>query len=266
MTNKEENPNKRKIQKFYSKIAQAIRKYNLIQEGDKIMVGVSGGKDSMSLLDSLVTRRKYRKEKYEIIAVHIDVVNVPYSIDKEYITDYCKQNDIQFIFEQIDVDFKKDPSKSHCFVCSWHRRKRLFELTGEHNCNKLALGHHLDDAIETLLINMCYHGSISSMPASLKMFNGRLELIRPLILLTNNEIRSFANMMGFPSEKEVCPYDDKTKRNQAAEIINEIEKRFKPGRKGLFNSMSKIYTEYLPVEHGKNPVIDGLNVNRESES
>lgn len=262
MKNKEDDPNKRKIHKFYSKIAQAIKKYNLIQDGDRIMVGVSGGKDSMSLLAALVNRKKYSKERYEIIAVHIDVEDVPYSIDQEYIADFCKQNDINFIVEKINVDFEKDPSKSHCFVCSWHRRKKLFELTDEHNCNKLALGHHLDDAVETLLINMCFHGSISSMPASLKMFNGRLELIRPLILLTNSEIRSFSSIMGFPSEKEVCPYDDKTKRNQAAEIVNEIEKRFKPGRKGLFNSMSKIYTEYLPIEHGKNAVIDGLNVKR----
>lgn len=266
MTKKEDNPDKRKSQKFYSKIAQAIKKYNLIQDGDRIMVGVSGGKDSMSLLASLAGRQRFSKEKYSIVAVHIDVENVPYSIDQEYIADFCKQNNIPFIVEKITVDFEKDPGKSHCFVCSWHRRKRLFELTGEHNCNKLALGHHLDDAVETLLINMCYHGSISSMPASLKMFGGRLELIRPLILLTNSEIRSFATMMKFPSEKEVCPYDDKTKRNQAAEIIREMEKRFKPARKGLFNSMSKIYTEYLPVEHGKNPVIDGLNVYRETES
>lgn len=263
---KEDNPNKHKTHKFYSKISQAIKKYDLIHDGDRIMVGVSGGKDSMSLLATLAGRIKYNKEKYEIVAVHIDVENVPYSIDQDYIAKFCEENNIKFIVEQITVDFDKDPSKSHCFVCSWHRRKRLFELTVEHNCNKLALGHHLDDAIETLLINMCYHGSISSMPASLKMFDGRLELIRPLILLTNNEIRSFATMMGFPSEKEVCPYDDKTKRNQAAEIIHEMEKRFKPARKGLFNSMSKIYTEYLPIEHGKNPVIDGLNVYRDSES
>jgi tRNA 2-thiocytidine biosynthesis protein TtcA len=262
---KDNNPDKRKIQKFYSKISQAIKNYQLIQDGDRIMVGVSGGKDSMSLLASLASRRRFHKENYELIAVHIDVENVPYEIDQNYIAQFCNENNIKFIVEQITVDFEKDPSKSHCFVCSWHRRKRLFELTAENNCNKLALGHHLDDAIETLLINMCYHGSISSMPASLQMFGGRLTLIRPLILLTNAEIRKFADMMGFPSEKEVCPYDDKTKRNQAAEIIQEMEKRFKPARKGLFNSMSKIYKEYLPIEFGKNPIIDGLNVYRDSE-
>jgi tRNA(Ile)-lysidine synthetase-like protein len=260
-----ETPNKselRKTKSFYSKLAQGIKNYKLIENGDRILVGVSGGKDSMSLLSGLATRLKYKKEGYEIVAVHINVENVAYSIDREYIADFCKLHNIDFIVDTINVDFEKDPSKSHCFVCSWHRRKRLFELTEKYNCNKIALGHHLDDAIETLLINMCYHGCISSMPASLKMFNGRIELIRPLILLTNKEIRSFAEISGFPSEKEVCPWDDKTKRNQAAEIITEMEKRFKPTRKGLFKAMSKIYKDYLPVEHGHNPIIDGLNVSK----
>lgn len=260
MNSQKDNQKTAKIRKFESKVSQAVKKYNLINPGDRIMIGISGGKDSMSLLAALNSRKNYSKEKFEIIAIHIEVDYVPYSIDKQYITDFCKQNNIIFIIEKIHVDFEKEPGKSKCFVCSWHRRKRLFELTAEHNCNKLALGHHLDDAVETLIINMCYHASISSMPASLSMFNSRIELIRPLILLTKNEINIFAKQMGFPSEKELCPYEDKTKRNQAAEIISEMEKRFKPARKGIFNSMSKIHKEYLPVETNKNPIIEGLNL------
>ncbi|MDR2010515.1 MAG: tRNA 2-thiocytidine(32) synthetase TtcA [Bacteroidales bacterium] len=255
MEKQQDNSGKRTIQKTHSKIGKAIKEYDLIHEGDRIMIGVSGGKDSMTLLSVLATRRRFSNIKYDIVAVHIDVENVPYSIDQEYIAGFCKEYDIDFVVEKITVDFEKDPGKSHCFVCSWHRRKRLFELTKIYNCNKLALGHHLDDAIETLIINMCYHGSISSMPATLKMFNGRIDLIRPLILLTNQEIRKFAVTMGFPSEKEVCPYEDKTKRTQAGEIIREMEKRFKPARKSIFKSMQKIFVEYLPVEHGKDPVI-----------
>jgi tRNA(Ile)-lysidine synthetase-like protein len=264
MKKDENKAEKRKTTLFYSKLSKAIKEYDLIKDGDRIMIGVSGGKDSMSLLSGLTSRLQFRKENYKIIAVHIDVENVPYSIDNEYIKDFCDQHNIEYIIDKINVDFDKDPSKSHCFVCSWHRRKRLFELTEKYNCNKLALGHHLDDAVETLLINMCYHGSISSMPASLSMFNGRIELIRPMILLTNKEIRDFATIMNFPSEKETCPWDDKTKRNQAGEIIREMEKRFKPARKGIFKSMSKIYIDYLPIESGKNPIIDGLNVYRDN--
>ncbi len=250
----------RKTKNFYSKLSKGIRNYNLLEDGDRILVGVSGGKDSMSLLSGLATRLRYRKENYTLVAVHIDVENVPYSIDRDYIQDFCDKHSIEFIIDTITVDFSTDTNKSQCFLCSWNRRKRLFELSEKYNCNKIALGHHLDDAVETLLINMCYHASISSMPASLKMFKGRIELIRPMILLTNKEILDFAKIQGFPTEKETCPWDDKTKRNQAGEIIQEMEKRFKPARKSLFKSMSKIYTEYLPVEDGKNPIIDGLNV------
>lgn len=256
---------KRKQQKIFSNLGKAINKYNLLSDGDRIMIGVSGGKDSMTLLSALATRRTYGKENYDIVAVHIDVENVPYSIDEEYIDNFCQKHNIKFISEKISVDFEQDPKKSHCFVCSWHRRKRLFELTNEHNCNKLALGHHMDDALETLIINMSYHGCISSMPAKLDMFNGKIQLIRPLILLTNNEIASFAKMMGFPSEKENCPYEDKTKRSQAGEVLKEMEKRFGSAKKSLFKSMSKIQTEYLPVEDDVNPVIDSLNIYNKSK-
>lgn len=251
---------KRKVKLVYSKIGQAINKYNLIADGDRIMVGVSGGKDSMTLLATLATRRRFSKEKYDLVAVHVDVENVPYSVDREYIADFCQKNEVQFVYETINVDFEQDAKKSKCFVCSWHRRKRLFELTREYNCNKLALGHHLDDAVETLIINMCYHNSISSMPASLKMFDDRVELIRPLILLTNNEIRQFAAVMGFPLEKAKCPYENKTKRYQAADIIADIEKRFPDARHNIFKSMQKIFIEYLPEEDGTNPIVSGLNV------
>jgi tRNA(Ile)-lysidine synthetase-like protein len=252
---RKDHTEKKEIQQIYSKVGKAIQKYDLVDDGDRILVGVSGGKDSMTLLASLASRRKFCKEKYEIFAVHINVENIPYEIDQDYIADFCKNEGIEFIVENITVDFARAGEKSHCFFCSWHRRKKLFELTKTLNCNKLALGHHLDDAIETLLINMCYHGSISSMPAKLKMFDGRIDLIRPLILLTNQEIKIFASQMGFAAQKEVCPYEDKTKRAQAGEIINEMEKRFKPARKNIFNSMQKIFIEYLPQEDGKNSII-----------
>ena len=256
---------KRKVKHVYSKIGQAINRYGLISDGDRIMVGVSGGKDSMSLLATLATRRRFGKENYNIVAVHVDVVNVPYLADTDFIADYCAKYGVEFVCERINVDFDQDPGKSKCFVCSWHRRKRLFELTREHDCNKLALGHHLDDAVETLLINMCYHNSISSMPAKLPMFDGRVELIRPLILLTNNEIRQFASIMGFPTERAKCPFEDKTKRRQSGDIIADIEKRFPDARHNIFKSMQKIFVDYLPVENEVDPIIRGVNVkNRNS--
>ncbi|HOL97640.1 MAG TPA: tRNA lysidine(34) synthetase TilS [Bacteroidales bacterium] len=251
---------KTEIRKFYSKLSKAIQNFNLISEGDRILIGVSGGKDSVSLLHGLARLKKYEKTNFEIFAAHIEITSVPYKIDKTYLENFCYENNIKFIFEKIDVDFSERKNKSHCFVCSWHRRKKLFETAHSFNCNKLALGHHLDDAIETLIINMCYHNSISSMPAKLDMFDGKIQLIRPLILLKNEEIKKFASAMNIPAEIETCPFDDKTKRNQAGEIVKEMENRFKFAKNSIFNSMSKIYLKYLPVPENENPIIEDLNV------
>jgi tRNA(Ile)-lysidine synthase TilS/MesJ len=144
------------------------------------------------------------------------------------------------------VDINANPKKAPCFVCSWHRRKRLFELTKELKCNKLALGHHMDDALETLLMNMIYHGSISSMPASLKMFGGRMQLIRPLIELTNQEMLDVANERAYPKLKNICPYGDDTKRSGVKALIESMASMNQHARKNLFRSMSSIFSEYLP--------------------
>ena len=100
----------------------------------------------------------------------MEATGIGYQIDREKLTAFCKSLEVPLHYRTIEPDLEKDPSKSVCFVCSWHRRKVLFDLTRELNFNKLALGHHRNDAIETLLMNMIYHGSVSSLPYSLKMF------------------------------------------------------------------------------------------------
>lgn len=251
---------KAEVRKFYSKLSQAVNKFNLINEGDSILIGVSGGKDSLSLLSGLIKLKSYKKINFNILAAHIEISNVPYKIDKTYIKNLCEQNNIKFFIEKVEVDFSQKGNKSNCFVCSWHRRKLLFQLAQKNNCNKLALGHHMDDALETLIINMCYHGSISSMPAKLEMFDGLIQLIRPLILLKNDEIKKYAYAMKIPGEIEVCPFDDKTKRAQAAEVLSFMESKFKHAKTSVFKSMSKIYTKYIPCEDGHYPIINDLNV------
>lgn len=255
-----ESKNSKVINKFHTKLRQAIRKYDLIHDNDKILVGISGGKDSLSLLTALSKFKNHAKQNFEIIAIHIKVKNLDYKVNISFIENFCKDNNINFIINEININFTKNQKKSTCFVCSWHRRKRLFELCKEYKCNKLALGHHLDDAIETLLMNMCFHASISSLPASLEMLNGELKLIRPLILHKNKEIIEFSSAMNFPKELKLCPHSDKTKRIELAKLIDEIEEKIKPARNNIFNSMSKIYREYIPIENGKDPIIKGLNL------
>lgn len=227
-------------------IGRTIYKQQLIDENDRILVGLSGGKDSLVLLETLADRRKYLPFKFEIIAAHINIKNVSYEINNSYLKSLCSNLNIPIHFKTISIDLNKDPKKSTCFICSWQRRKELFLLTKELSCNKLALGHHMDDANQTLLMNMIYHGSISSLPYKLNMFDGRIWLIRPLLDQLEDKMKKYADIREYPKEAKLCPYGDKTKRNELKELLISIRKIHRKAPVNIFRSGSKIYEEYLP--------------------
>jgi len=237
---------RRHIEYVKNKVAKAITDYKMIEVGDKVLVAVSGGKDSLVMLETLSAFKHYDIVDYELEALHINVTDVPYQVDTEFLDDYCKNLGIKLNIEQVEAGIENRGKKGHCFVCSWHRRKTLFTFAKENGFQKLALGHHLDDAVETLMINMAYHGNISSIPGKLSMFDGVLNIIRPLILLTNKDTREFANIMKYPSHKKPCPYEDITKRTTARELIKQLESIHPKARFNLFNSMGNIDEEYLP--------------------
>ena len=166
---------------FFRKAGKAIYDYELIEPGDRILVGVSGGKDSLALLEVLALRARDPKQNYMVVAAHIAVENVAYEVDGEYVRQFCEQLGVEFIHRTIATAVKEDSGKPVCFVCSWNRRKTLFGIAKEYGCNKLALGHHRDDAIESLLMSMMFNGTIASMPPKLAMFDRTFTLIRPFI-------------------------------------------------------------------------------------
>lgn len=233
---------------LYKKVGYTIGKYQLMEADDRVMIGVSGGKDSLFLLEALANRRKYLPFKINLMACHVHIHEVGYKVNIEYLENFCKNLDVPFILEELSVNLLENPKKAPCFVCSWHRRKKLFELTKKLGFNKLALGHHMDDALETLVMNMIYHGSMSSMPASLKMFDGRMYLIRPLIELANNDIAEYALQKGYPALESQCPYGDDTRRDSVKSLINTMAAMNKHARKNMFRAMSNIFAEYLPAQ------------------
>lgn len=241
---------KKLIEIVRHKIGKTIAEYNLIEDGDSILVGLSGGKDSLVLLETLSERRKYVPINYNLVAVHVNVLNIPYSVDKEYLSDFCKNLNVDFIYKETEYEHKD--GKSHCFFCSWSRRKIFFELSKELNIGKVATGHHLDDAIETLFMNMVYHGSICSLPASFTMFDGRLQFIRPMIQVQESMLVEYAAISNYPKLKSVCPHDHSTKRKQMRSFIEQLQNENPQAKQNLFNSMSKIIPEYLP---GKNHIL-----------
>jgi len=225
-----------------------MRDHSLISEGDQVLVGLSGGKDSMILLEALAERKSAVPFEFNLIAAHIEAAGIGYEIDIEGLASFCASLDVPLHRRTIEPDLKKDPSKTTCFICSWYRRKALFDLTRKLNCNKLALGHHRNDAIETLLMNMIYHGSISSLPYSLKMFEGRIHLIRPLMDLDERLLDEYAGLNGLVQIEKSCPHEDLTRRENIARLLRQIEDLNEKGPTNIFKSMDKIFEEYLPLK------------------
>ncbi len=234
------------IRKIIKQTGDAINHHHMINDGDKILVAVSGGKDSLSLLDILSERRKFLPINYELHAIHIITNDVPYEIDQNFLTNFCKQLDVHLHIIKTHAGIEEKPNKKPCFTCSWNRRKELFEFAKNNEFKKIAFGHHLDDAIETLMMNMVMHANISSIPPTLEMFNKNLLIIRPLIYNTNLEMIKYAHIKQFVSLKKECPYEDHTYRNHARIWIDQFEKLNPQARINLFKSMNNIDIEYLP--------------------
>jgi len=236
----------RHIEYVKNHVAKAIGKYQLIDDNDRVLVAVSGGKDSLVLLETLSVLRKYDFLKFELEALHINVDDVPYQVDNKKLSDLANLLSVKLHFKQINANLENRGKKSSCFVCSWHRRKALFSFANENGFQKLAFGHHMDDAVETLLINMAYHGNISSIPAKLNMFDGALQAIRPLILLSNKDTREFARIRNYPKLKAECPFENKTYRKTARDFIKQLDTFHPKAKLNFFNSMKNIDKDHLP--------------------
>lgn len=234
------------IREFFRKVGKAIHDYRLIEDGDRVLVGVSGGKDSLALLDVLASRAKASKQHYAVVAAHIDVEEVDYEVDVDYLQAFCDRLGVPFLHHSIRVDMERNPKKPACFVCSWYRRKMLFDIAREEGCGKLALGHHRDDAVESLLMSMIFNATVSSMPARLSMFEGTFMLIRPLIYLSDEETARYASIQRFRPQRKRCPHERATRRQDVEGLLRRMEAISPHARANLFAAMRHIRPEYLP--------------------
>jgi tRNA 2-thiocytidine biosynthesis protein TtcA len=245
MNRKEKSLNAR-FKKLCQKVGKTIHDHQLLEEGDHLLLGLSGGKDSFLLLETLAEKKKSMPFNFAISAVHVKVQNLEYKMDVEFMQNLCANLQIPLFIKEITPDFEMDEKKAPCFVCSWHRRKEIFNLGKELNCNKLGFGHHRDDAIETFLMNLMYHGSISSLPYALEMFEGRVKLIRPLMDIWEKEITEYADLRGYPIAEKSCPYDDQTIRRQTRKLIELMESDYSNSKINIFHALANIYPKYLP--------------------
>ena len=164
----EEEKTIRRVERRFSK---GVVQYGLIEEGDKILIGLSGGKDSLALVELLGKRVRIYKPRFSVVAVHVVMKNIPYQSDTAYLKAHCEAYGVPFVQYETAFDPATDTRKSPCFLCSWNRRKALFTVAKEHGCNKIALGHHMDDVAETVLMSMFQMSKYETMLTRLKADN-----------------------------------------------------------------------------------------------
>ncbi len=229
-------------ERLWKTFNKALGQYQLIDEDDRILVGLSGGKDSLLLLELLARRQHILKPRFTIEALHVRMENIHYETDTTYLQSFCDAlgtplHIVTTSFEEqpldappspLDsrlstLDFKKK-QKPACFLCSWQRRKQLFNLAQELHCTKIALGHHQDDLIHTALMNLTFQGHFSTMPAKLKMRKMPLTIIRPLCLCHEDDIRQYAESHNYQKQLKQCPHEHETKRTAIQQLLAHMER------------------------------------------
>ena len=211
------------IQKTLSRLRKAITDYEMIKNGDKIAIGVSGGKDSLVLLLALAKYKIFSPEKFDIIAISIDLTRG--KTDFSQIKKMCQELDVEYHIVESDIKeiiFDERKEKNPCSLCSKMRRGILNSKVIELGCNKIALGHHADDLIETLFLSMFYEGRLSTFQPVSYMDKSQITLIRPLIYEEEKNIKSIAKTL--PVLHNECPADKHTRREYIKKLIKDIQK------------------------------------------
>lgn len=237
---------KRTLFKIKRLFKEAVDRYRLIEEQDKIVVGLSGGKDSLALLELLGERKRILKPVFEVEAAYIRIANISYESDEQYMRAMCERWQIPFTVLETSFDASTDSRKSPCFLCSWNRRKQLFLFAKERGCNKIALGHHQDDILETLLMNMTFQGAMGTMPPLLKMNKFDMTIIRPMCLIPEKMLTEMARIHDYRPQIKHCPYENDSHRHSMKEVVRLLESMNSQVRSSLWASMSNIQNEYLP--------------------
>ncbi|MEE1224110.1 MAG: ATP-binding protein [Clostridia bacterium] len=226
------------MKKSVSLIRRAIEDYNMINDGDRIAVGVSGGKDSLVLLCALAELKKYYPKKFDIVALTLDLgFETDYSPIEKLCADLGVEYKIKHTnFKEIIFDVRKESNP--CSLCAKMRRGALNDMALENGCKKVALGHHNDDVLETFFLSLIYEGRINCFSPVTYLDRTDITQIRPMIYVRERDVRGVVRNHELPVVKNKCPVDGVTKRQYMKDLIRQIEKETTPGlRKRLFHAV-----------------------------
>ena len=211
------------------RFVKAMATYHLIEDDDRILVGLSGG-DSLLLLELLAKRSKIEHPRFTVEALHVRMENIHYETDTSYLQQFCDNLGVKLHVKTTRFEIGSPANardarrqKQPCFLCSWMRRKELFNLAQELGCNKIALGHHQDDILHTALMNLTFQGRFGTMPARLKMRKMALTIIRPLCLIEEQDIKTYAELQGYQKQQKLCPYETGSNRSDIKRLYDMME-------------------------------------------
>lgn len=227
------------MQKLMGLVRRCVEDYHMIEDGDKIAVGVSGGKDSLVLLELLAALRGYHNKSFSLCAITIDM---GLGMDYSGIAEMCGRLEVPYTVIKTEIgpivfDYRKE--KNPCSMCSKMRRGALNQALLDLGCNKLALGHHFDDAVETFLMSLLYEGRISCFQPVTHLDRTGITQIRPMLYIHEKTVDSFAKRMDLPVLLNRCPVDKHTKREEVKELIYELVKTYPDLKERIFGAMQR---------------------------
>ena len=233
---------------------KACADYGLITDGDHILIGLSGGKDSLLLTELLGHRAQIYVPQFKVSALHVRVKERDYHTDLSYLERFCEEARVPLIVRDVEIGERPPSTINHqqstienpCFLCSWYRRKTLFNVAQELGCNKIAFGHHRDDVVQTLLMNLIYQGTFATMPPILQLEKMPLQLIRPLCLIDEADIVTYAAMRGYEKQSKLCPFEHVSSRERVKALLEDIKALNPEAVDSIYGALTNIKTDYLP--------------------
>ena len=228
-----------KLQQVLSRVRKAIEDYNMIEEGDCIAVGISGGKDSLTLLQSLAALRRFYPKKFTLKAITIDLGFNNMNLDD--IKAMCKELDVEYHIEKTDIAqivFDERKETSPCSLCAKMRKGALNEAVKEMGCNKVAYAHHKDDVVETMLLSLFYEGRFHCFSPVTYLDRSNIIVIRPLIYMNEADVVGFIRRYNIPVVKSPCPVDKKTKREYVHQLVRDLNKDIQSVRNRMFTAIT----------------------------
>ena len=247
------------MQKLMGLLRRCVEDYDMIQPGDKVAVGVSGGKDSLALLVFLAELRKYYPQPFVLEAITIDM---GLGMDYSQIQTLCQELDVPYTIVPTQIgpvifDYRKE--KNPCSMCAKMRRGALNQTLLERGLNKLALGHHYDDAVETFLMSLLYEGRISCFQPVTNLDRTGIIQIRPMLYLHEKTVDNFAVKQNLPVVENRCPVDKETKREEIKKLIFELSKTYPELKERVFGAMQRYpLSEWEPQGRYKRPKDEGI--------